>query len=63
MLSERKTRELKQSLEKKVDQIFSAGKKKGYDMWEITKINLAELQRLSNQIEILDIVLTYNLKA
>lgn len=62
MLSEKRTKMLKDSLNQRKMDIFTDGYAKNYSRWDIEKINAEEIKKLNYQIEILDVVLTYNNK-
>lgn len=60
MLSEKRTIELRDSLLKRMGEIMEEGKRKGYDEYDMNKINFKELRKLRDQVEILDVVIEHN---
>ncbi len=60
MLSEKRTKMLKDSLNQRKINIFTEGYGKGYSRQFNEKINAEELEQLNDQIEILDIVINHN---
>lgn len=60
MLSEKRTVMLRDSLASEINKVIDEGAKKGFDPADIEKINEPKLTRLRHQIEILNVVITYN---
>jgi hypothetical protein len=60
MLSEKRTKLLRDSLNQRKMEIFSEGYAKNWTRWDIEKINAEEIKKLNDQIEILEVVLGHN---
>jgi hypothetical protein len=60
MLSKNRVEILKDKLFSKKMDIFTAGYARDLDRWAIEKIHAEDIKKLNDQIEILDVVLTYN---